>query len=306
MNSQPPIFISVETTSFSGATLLAFLLNTHPQIASIGEMNGLLPQEDPETYSCSCGRLLKECEFWSSVTETMHHKGHEFHFAHFDLAFNIGGPKLIRQLRNGSFRNNFLDTLRDTLIHSWPNERRQVKSLVERNQAFVESVLEVTGKKVMVDTSKDRVRLRALRKFSILDVRVIHLVRDVRGVVASWLRRGRNDLPEAAKQWHKWHRRLEIMWSTLPPEKYIRVRYEDLCRDVPGTLNQLYHFCGVETDVPPEELHSSSHHIVGNKMRLKNISAIRLDERWRELLSKEQLKQIDQLAGKLNRKYGYV
>ncbi len=76
------------------------------------------------------------------------------------------------------------------ILCTWPAARRRWKALVARNEAFVESVLDVTGKEVFVDTSKDRLRVKALRNFSPFDVRAIHLIRDVRGVVASQLRRG--------------------------------------------------------------------------------------------------------------------
>ena len=56
-----PVFVSIETSSYSGATLLAFLLGAHPQIATIGEMDGLIPRENPDEYFCSCGQLIKRC-----------------------------------------------------------------------------------------------------------------------------------------------------------------------------------------------------------------------------------------------------
>jgi hypothetical protein len=41
-------------------------------------------------------------------------------------------------------------------------------------------------------------------------------------------------------------------------------------------------------------------------MRLDQTSDIRLDDRWRSNLTKEQLKEFDTVAGDLNRKYGYT
>ena len=305
MNTKRHTFVSVETTSFSGATLLAFVLNAHPQIASIGEMNGLHPKADVETYVCSCGQKIRSCDFWHAMTCSMEQKGFNFDVADFDLQFQLGGPDLVQRLRRGSFRNNTLDDVRDSIFHAWPAEKQQIKQAVERNQAFIQSVLTVTNKDVLVDTAKDRIRLRALRKFSTLNVRIIHLVRDVRGVVASWLRRGRNNIPESATQWVKWHNRLEKSWGTLPADTYIRIRYEDLCQDVPGTLKQLYKFCGVDSEIEIDDFRQASHHIVGNQMRLDNLSKIKLDERWRNTLTREQLQQINKLAGDLNRHYGY-
>jgi hypothetical protein len=301
-----PTFVSVETSSYSGATLLAFLLGAHPEITTIGELNGLIDREDPETYLCSCGQRIRTCEFWKSVGDAMRRRGFEFDVARFDTEFKLGGPRLIRRLRAGSFRNGALDAIRDRTFQAWPAERRRIKALVARNVALVESVLEVTGKRVFVDTSKDRLRLRALNEFSTLDVRAIHLIRDVRGVVASRLRRGVGiDAREAARQWTRLHRRLQTSLGAWPEEKRIRVRYEDLCQDATGTLKRLYAFCGVNPDALTADFRSTPHHIVGNPMRLMALSEIKPDERWRSLLTQEQLQDIYRIAGDLSRQYGY-
>jgi hypothetical protein len=301
-----PIFVSIEASSYSGATLLAFLLGSHPQIATVGEMNGLISSEDPDAYLCSCGERIKACQFWHAVAGAMRRRGFEFDVAHFGTGFSLGGPRAIHYLRMGSSRNRILDSIRDIIFQSWPQERRQLKALVSRNVALIESVLEVSGKRVFVDTSKDRMRLNALRRFSALDIRAIHLVRDARGVVASRLRRGVGiDAREAARQWVRLHRRLEVTLSALPVERRMLVRYEDVCQDVPGMLRKLYHFCGVDPDVDIANFRAMSHHIVGNPMRLKQLSEIRLDERWRSLLTGEQIDQISQVAAQFLRHYGY-
>lgn len=301
-----PIFVSIQTTAFSGATLLATLLAAHPEIATIGEMNGLIAREDPATYLCSCGRRITVCAFWQAVGSEMHRRGQNFHAADFSTQFALGGPRVVQHLRKRSFGHPRLNALRDALFAAWPAEARRIKRLVARNEALIESVLAVTGKRVFVDTSKDRLRLPMLRRYSSLDVRAIHLVRDVRGVVASRLRRGAAiDAREAARQWAVLHERIRRTLSALPSDKRTHVGYEDFCRDVRGTLAQLDRFCGVDPERRPSELWPESHHIVGNEMRLKPSSEIRLDERWRSILSEDQLAAIRWGAGATSLRYGY-
>jgi hypothetical protein len=48
------------------------------------------------------------------------------------------------------------------------------------------------------------------------------------------------------------------------------------------------------------------HHIVGNAARMRSISNIRLDERWKRVLSSDQLDVIQQIAGSLNQSFGYT
>lgn len=307
MKAACPIFVPVETSAYSGATLLSFLLGAHPEIATIGEMDGLIVTEDPERYLCSCGQRIKDCKFWQAVGKAMQEQGFEFDVAHFDTKFILGGPRPIQYLRIGSFRNNTLDGLRDKVFYAWPGEKRRLQALVARNEAFIKAVLAVTGKRVFIDTSKDRLRARAFHSLSSLDVRAIHLVRDARGVVASRLRRDGNIGPaEAARQWVRLHQKFQIALQTWPKGKSIRVRYEDLCRNPQTILKQLYQFCGVDPEVTLGDFRTVPQHIVGNPMRLNNITEIRVDERWHSLLTEEQLAEINKIAGPLSRQYGYI
>jgi hypothetical protein len=301
-----PVFVSVQTSAFSGATLLAFLLGAHPAVATVGEMSGLIARENPETYLCSCGQRIRDCRFWRAVTAEMWARGHTFDVAHFDTDLAFGGPPSLQALRRVTLFSRPLDALRDRLALAWPGERRRTEALVARNLALVESVLAVTGKRVFVDTSKDRLRLGALRRFSHADVRAIHLVRDVRGVVASRIQRGgaSPDAREAARQWARLHRRLQASLDVLPAEKRLRVRYEDLCADAPATLARVFAFCGVDP-AAAGPLGDATQHIVGNPMRLGSVGEIRPDERWRDLLSGEQMRDIQAAAGRLSRQFGY-
>ena len=47
-------------------------------------------------------------------------------------------------------------------------------------------------------------------------------------------------------------------------------------------------------------------HIIGNSMRLDVTSEIRLNERWRSMLTRQDLRTFDAVAGRINRRYGYV
>ncbi len=303
--SGKPIFVGIETTSYSGATLLCFLLNAHPSVASIGEMNGLV-LKNPDEYVCSCGKMIKTCEFWQAMRREMAECGFEFDLEDFGNEFYLSGPRWMQRLRGGSFGHASLDSIRDAAMRIVPAERRQFTALVARNVAFVESVLKITGKSIFVDTSKDHLRPRALKLFSDYDVRVIHLVRDPRGVTASKLRRGGGtDVQTPARQWVRLHTRLQKGLGALMQDKYIRLRYEDLCRDPRAVLKKLYAFCGANPEFEVTDFMACPHHIVGNPMRLSNLSVIKLDERWRELLTEEQQDQVWQVAGGLGAQYGY-
>jgi Sulfotransferase family len=298
-----PVFVSIATCAYSGATLLAFLLGTHPRIATVGEMDGLIVSEDPDEYRCSCGQKIRTCEFWRAVGDFMQKQGHEFDVGQFNTKCVPGNRGFLRRLRFGSFRNDAVDAWRDSLLESLPGESDRVKSLVERNRAFIGAVLAVTGKNIFVDSSKDRRRVQYLQRFSTIDLRVIHLVRDVRGVVASRLRHGRvRDVRRAAREWVRENQRHERLRQLLPAEKSVRLRYEDLCNDVQRSMRELHDFLRVEP-VLVSDFRAVRQHVVGNAMRLDTSSTIQLDERWKTLLAPGELKEIDEVAGAMNHRY---
>lgn len=299
-------YIQVQATSFSGTTLLATLLGAHPAIATVGELSGLVAGAQLESYRCSCGELLGECPFWQAVTAQMQHRGFAFDVAHFDTEYHLGPPSFWHSLRYGSSGRVRVDQVRDNLLRLWPPAIRPLQRLSARNQALAESVLAVTGAQVFVDTSKEALRLRALSQFSTLDIRVIHWVRDVRGFMASVLRRrGAAAFEPALARWVRFHRRTQRVLTTWPADAQIRVRYEDLCRDPQATLATLWNFCGVAVEQSLAWEQRPPQHIIGNPMRLRDLATIKVDERWKQQLTHPQLQRIAAKAGALNRFFGY-
>jgi hypothetical protein len=64
---------------YSGSTLLTFLLGSHPEIATVGEV-GIAPKAKgkPEEFLCSCKAPIRECDFWQQVTRGMKDRGYDF------------------------------------------------------------------------------------------------------------------------------------------------------------------------------------------------------------------------------------
>lgn len=309
MNSSNPTFIAVACYSFSGSTLLAMLLNAHPEIATVSEMHGPNPQlvRDIHSYRCSCGELIHECQFWDQVKAQMADRGFEFETTDFRVGF--GDHSLGGRLRYGSLRSDLLESIRDQVYHRMlPGPRAEMDRLIARNEAFVRSVLDITGKKVFVDTTKRTRRFKYMHKYSSLDVRVVFMIRDARGSVASQMRHFEGmSASEAAHAWTKGLSGIERIWKQVPAQKRMVLKYEDLCRDPQTALQGLYRFFDVDPGFVIDDLEQMPpHHIIGNAARMRSISNIRLDERWKQVLSPDQLDIVQQIAGSLNRSYGYT
>jgi hypothetical protein len=157
-----------------------------------------------------------------------------------------------------------------------------------------------------VDSSKDGLRLSAFRDLTTVPVAAIHLVRDVRGVVASRLRRGVSISPaEGARQWQRLNRRIEANLSTLPPGSTVRIRYEDLCADPDATLAVVQRALGVVPSPLPADFRATPHHVIGNAMRLSDMRSIVADESWRRSLTPAQIADVESVASAALERYGY-
>lgn len=288
----------VASSSYSGSTLLAMLLNAHPDIAAIGETSTARRETRMDTFQCSCGRLMAECPFWIDVAERMHRAGYpDFRLANFELGFDPPARTLGGRLLYGSLRLPPVERMRDWVAARIPAHRRRMAAIGVRNRAFAAAILDVTGARVLVDTSKERMRARDLRHWLGMDLRVIHLVRDPRGVVASSVRRGRDggDVRAAAVRWSKINAAILNAMAALPEDRRLVVRYEDLCTDPDAVLRRIARFLDLDPGRVAEAT-DRERHVLGNRTRLVPITEIRLDERWRSELSADQVERIGRVT----------
>jgi hypothetical protein len=294
-------------TGFSGSTLLSFLLNAHPPIASVGEASGPFRHAvDQSLYLCSCGATLADCPFWTRVSEAMRARGIDFGPNRWRTTFVLSRRGLANHLLTRSLRSNLLDGARDALVQRVPPWGRALREVAARCEALAESILEVTGARVFADASKDPARVRHLEHLSALRPHALHLVRDSPGFVASRMHNTRTSLEEGVRDWNRMAGHIQRLFAILPADRRLRLRYEDLCRDPLKELARICAFVGVEAPSGPLDFRAVEHHVIGNRMRLGTSSEIRLDERWRERLTPAQVDHILRRTAAARRICGYA
>lgn len=307
----PERFIYIAGTSFTGSTLLSFLLNLHPQIVSVGEMTGPFRNwADRRTYPCSCGRALAECPFWRDVGEQMKDRHLIFDPVQWEMRLEPEN-RFGRRLTTASLRNNRADELRDAVLSRLPWIGARLGSIALRNEALVASVRTVAGKPVFADASKSLNRLRLLDEMTNLDPLLIHIVRDAPGFVASRRSRSERDrrnarLDGSIRYWNRRAQQADLLFAKLPDERSLRLRYEDLCTDPDGCMRRVWDFVGVDRLDGPYDFLAGDHHIIGNRMRLSNSSEIVLDERWRSILSEREVEIVKRKTDRYRRAFGYL
>lgn len=287
-----PKLLYVTSSSYSGSTLLAFLLNTHPQIFTVSEMIGWDFRDD-EDFRCSCGEPLDHCAFFSKVAHAFYEEGLPFRINRFGTAFRIVASERVNRYLTANLprcRNSRLERMRDTVVWHLPVLRSRLDRIGRANRLFVETALAHSGASVFADVSKDPHRIRQLARSDCFDLSVLYLVRDIRGVVVSNMRERANDVRTAARIWLRDQHDIARIVQEFPGTRLLR--YEDLCRNVDGELAGIHAFLGLENVPYPGNFKSTEHHILGNSMRTREVGSIVLDEKWKAAITPNQLDEI--------------
>lgn len=299
-------FVFLMAHSFSGSTLLSFLLGAHPEVATVGEMY-ISSGFDTDTYRCSCGEPIRDCPFWLAVSREMEARGVPFDIRRGETSFRTEGALagFAHRLITAEPHGPLFETARRAALRLLPATRREVERRLRINEALVRTVTELRGARTFVDASKRPGRLLLLSQIPSFDTRVIHLVRDGRGVARSTVRNLERTAEEGARSWAASVRSAEQVEKKLAAERWLTVRHEDLCRDPDAELGRIFRFLGVAPGFRVQDFRAGEHHIIGNRMRLSTASEIRLDERWKSELSREEIATVERIAGPELRRYGY-
>jgi hypothetical protein len=181
----------------------------------------------------------------------------------------------------------------------------------------------VSGRSIIVDSSKSPVRALALARVLGPDLRLLHLVRDPRGVAWSYLKPYTRDdaagvqhtIPSrpvwrTSLRWSEVNAVSEVAARRFAPERRARIRYEDLLADPADVLHVAGRVLGVDLDELAKRLESgeeftSAHQVAGNRLRMQGAVRLRPDTEWRAGLGPRDRAAVRAIAGPLMWRYGY-
>lgn len=292
-------YVFLASHAYSGSTLLSFLLGAHPDIGTVSDVSGRRRHRRMATFQCSCGRLMTACPFWEQVAGAMRARGLAFSLSDFELGFDHRHPRWLGELRVRSLGGQVLERLRDAAFDAIPGEAARMAGIGRRNAAFAEAILELSGARVFVDASKERLRARYLARYVDPEVRVIHLIRDPRGVADSTQRRGKlTSFADVGRRWARTNGAIVRSLSDIDPSRRLMVRYEDLSRRPDAVMARIFTFCGVDPAIDVGSLLAGEQHLLGNVMRLQGVGDIRLDQRWEATMSASDRTAVATAAGR--------
>ena len=108
------------------------------------------------------------------------------------------------------------------------------------------SLAETEETQIIVDSTKNPIRMKLLYLTRPSQLKIIFLVRDGRAVAASARRRLGISISQAARRWKRASWNLLWVLKTIPNTSIYRLRYEDLCDQPDIELGKLCKFIGVE------------------------------------------------------------
>jgi Sulfotransferase family len=287
--------------SRSGSTLLARALGQLPAAISVGEIRHLWRRGLVENQPCGCGEPFSSCPFWSSVIRR---------------AYGTVPPA---QAERMAALVHAADRVWRMPLRREAAGRAEQPTVRHALMPLYEGIRDAASGATVVDSSKSPGYAYLLASMPGLRLRLIHLVRDCRGVAFSRLRRvQRGEL--AVRSERGLVARTAIEWAAVNTlaerlgrrHPYLLLRYEDFVQHPHETLGRIAQFAELPSSPMPfleaDRLHLSADHTVsGNQMRFDSgWLPLRADEEWRSRLGRIDAGILRYLGGGGLVRYGYV
>lgn len=296
-------YVYLTSAPHSGSTLVACLLGAHAELSTVGEFGTDFRKEG----HCSCGAIYRECPFWHEWSMRAERIGVPFDTGNLDLDIGPGSSTTsVDDVFYHMFPWKWVDAFRNGLFELHRPLRNRAINSIRRSIVLAQDLCRHEGSNVFLDTTKNALQIPFLARHGRVNLKVISLIRDGRGVTNSLLTREKWSADISVGTWLRSIRNQSRAERYVNSENVFRLRLEALCADPQRVLSELFEFCGVDPDTPGDCTDTQHRHIIGNSMRMHFAGEVRLDEKWRRQLSDEHLQFFEQRAGELNRSLGYV
>jgi len=244
----------------SGTTALATFLNGSENIICLGELHHL-PEYVDDNLHCSCGEVLDQCTFWSALNVKK-------------LGFT--SECYLQQQQQ-------LESHKSVLKYLFTNLGRDCDEYNAANAKLLEKVNYHSGNSsdtVCLDSAKYIGRAIALSRNKNIDIRIIYMTRDPRGVALSFAKKVQTSKGtlSASIYYNVINFLAELASCTVLKGKVCKVRYEDLLTNPFDAFTKIEAHIGVNLSETRAKIQNNESfeigHIVGGN-RLKTSGAIK-------------------------------
>jgi hypothetical protein len=305
--------LSIVGPGRSGTTILAAVLGEAEGVVDVGELRWLWRRGLLERRSCGCGVPPEECSVWARVLAKVRPGGAaplaqaaaEIAAAQDELSSRRHRLRAIRSAAGGTSNWSALELVRAVTAR------------------LVPAIAEVTGGRVVVDSSKRAQDAAVLAGMEGVDHYVLHMVRDPGAVAFSWQRGDKTirvagqtramatrDLLPSVARWTENCLSAEVLRRHVPPERWMFLRYEDFVAQPRTTITRILAFLGQDCPSPFVDADTVvlgvNHTVAGNPNRFRTGSVrIALDDEWRRRMPPRRQLAVRILTWPLLIRYGY-
>lgn len=306
---RPLHIVYIASAARSGSTILDIVLGNHPRIESVGELKEFERLRWAQNDYCSCRSRAHDCPYWSPIHEQWTARLEESDLSSYtaQLGFFL---RLKRWRRWASTAAAADSTFR----------RFQAQTL-----ALYRTIQEVSGKDIIVDSSKGPGIAYFLSTLPEIKLSVVHLVRDGRAVAWSSMQAFKKDERagverdlhakpawKTALRWRVTNSLTEWAVKKGDAVRSIRLRYEDFTADPATELARVGTFLDedfsslVAKAAAGEEM-EIGHKIGGSRIRMQGRIRLKAaDDVWRRSMPAASRFQVRLVAGRQLAKYGYL
>jgi Sulfotransferase family len=286
----------------SGTTLLSIVLGQHRSILGAGEISELALNAWIQNTYCSCGAPMRECEFWGKIVRRW-------------VAGNTEEAMQVNRQRQIRFER--------PLARFRGAKAADFRPYAELTERLYSLISEQSRQDIIVDSSKVPWRASTLARMPGLDLYVVHMVRDGRGVAWSLMKSYKKDVKAGLQRditpkspvrtgirWSMVNLAAERLRKTVRPGRYLRVRYEDFVDDPVATLGQIGEMIGVDLDQVAKGIRDGEpikphHQLAGNRLRMSSSITLEIDDSWKSQMPLPDQRMFNRLFGWLLKRYGY-
>lgn len=307
MGTQPIRVVYIAGYGRSGSTILDIALGQHEDIVGAGEISALTRHVWAHNEYCACGNPICDCSFWSAVCQEWS---------------DDDDTRMLAEYRALQKKFEGLSVLMKLVCNIGLG--RSFEQYSVRTKRLFEIMASCSSQKLIVDSSKLPGRAMALAQIPGIDMRVIHLVRDGRGVAWSLSRSYGRDAKSGfqkeiraksvlrtALRWSVVNLAVEYLSRKLGTERILRVRYEDFASNPAAVMQQIGSFLDLDLhqiglSLGAGEPLDPEHQVAGNRLRMNAGITLQKDESWRTRMPVGQQLSFQRLGGWMLKRYGYL
>ena len=291
----------------SGSTLLGNILGQQDGFFNAGELHWIWQRGFMDNELCGCDTPFRECSVWQEILRS------DFaNLEHQDLHALINEWKISTQSRR-MLEYSFLPNRKTT-----PTRKNYLNAL----HLLYHAIQVTTHCRVIVDTSKAPTYGHLVSLLPGIQLFVLHLIRDSRGVVFSLQRstiRPEDKKPmikmkawKSSALWLLWNTGIELRWNRRDRyDGYLRMRYEDFILNPQRNIERIFHLIG--ENLTPRNIRNNrveidpTHTVSGNPGRFKHgVIDLRLSLDWQDNMVPRDRLLTQLITWPLLLRYGYL